>query len=190
MVYVPYWRRGPSGVSIAVRTVGEPAAAAAAVRAAVWSLDPALPIANLQTMAQVERRHLAERRFQTELVGLFGGVSLLLACLGTYSCIAFSVARRRTEFGVRLALGARAPEIGWLVLHQGLRPVVLGLVVGLATALALGRALTSLLFGVTPHDPLTLIAVVLVMLGAAAAACWLPTRRASRLDPATILRGE
>jgi predicted permease len=190
MVYVPYWRRHPSMVSLAVRTVGEPADAAAALKAAVWRLDPSLPISRLQTFAQVERRHLAERRFQTLLVLLFGAVSLLLASLGAYSCLAFGVARRRTELGVRLALGARPAQVGWLVLKQGLRPVALGILTGLGLALALGRVLSSLLFGVGSHDPATLAVVCAVMVLSGAAACWIPTRRATRLDPAVTLRGE
>jgi predicted permease len=189
MVYVPYWRRHPWTVTLVVRTVGEPADAAAALKAAVWRLDPSLPIARLQTFAEVERRHLAERRFQTLLISLFGAVSLLLASLGAYSCLAFGVARRRTELGVRLALGARPAQVGWLVLQQGLRPVALGIIVGMGLALALGRVLTSLLFGVGSHDPATLAVVCGVMLLSGAAACWLPTRRASRLDPAVTLRG-
>jgi predicted permease len=189
MVYVPYWRRNPTAVSIAVRAVGEPAAAAAALKAAVWRLDPSLPIARVQTLVQIERRHLAERRFQTLLVSLFGSVSLLLACLGAYSCLAFGVARRRTELGVRLALGARPTQIGWLVLRQGLRPVVLGVTVGLLIAVALGRVLSSLLFGVAASDPITLALVAGVMTMAGVAACWFPTRRATRLDPAITLRG-
>jgi macrolide transport system ATP-binding/permease protein len=190
MIYVPYWRRHPTTVSIAVRTIGEPAAAVAALKAAVWRLDPSLPIARVQTLVQIERRHLAGRRFETLLVSLFGGVSLLLACLGAYSCLAFGVARRRTELGVRLALGARPDQVGWLVLRQGLRPVIGGIVIGLLLALGLGRVLTSLLFGVGSHDPATLAVAAGVMTLAGAAACWVPTRRATRLDPAVTLRGE
>jgi predicted permease len=189
MVYVPYWRRNPTAVSIAVRTIGEPAAATAALKAAVWRLDPSMPIARVQTLVQIERRHLGERRFQTLLVTLFGGVSLLLACLGAYSCLAFGVARRHTELGVRLALGARPAQIGWLILQQGLRPVVLGVIVGVSAALVFGRVLSSLLFGVPGSDPATLAIVTGLMLASGAAACWFPTRRATRLDPAITLRG-
>jgi ABC-type antimicrobial peptide transport system permease subunit len=137
----------------------------------------------------VERRHLAERRFQMQLVTVFGGVSLLLASLGAYSALAFGVARRRTELGVRLALGAQPAQVGWLVLRQGLRPVILGICGGLCLALAAGGVLTSLLFGVASYDPATLAVVCGVMLLSGAVACWLPTRRAARLDPAITLRG-
>ena len=189
MVYVPFWRRHPWTVTLTVRTLGEPADVAASLKAAVWALDPSLPLAQIQTFAQVERRHLAERRFQMQLVTVFGGVSLLLASLGAYSALAFGVARRRTELGVRLALGAQPAQVGWLVLRQGLRPVILGIGGGLCLALAAGGVLTSLLFGVASYDPATLAVVCGVVLLSGAVACWLPTCRAARLDPAISLRG-
>lgn len=188
MVYVPYWIRRPDEVSLAVRTMGDPVQVVGGLKEAVWSLDRTLPVSAIQTMAEIERRHVGQRRFQTFLVGTFAGVALLLAGLGVYSIVAYTVTCRTRELGLRLALGARPGQVMMLVMRQGLRPVAIGVVFGIAAALALGRVLSTLLFGVTPSDPTTLVGAGLFIIVATAAACWIPTRRVRRADPMDALR--
>jgi ABC-type antimicrobial peptide transport system permease subunit len=125
-----------------------------------------------------------------QLLSAFALAALALAALGTYGVMAFLVGRRTREIGLRMALGARGTDVMALVLGQGLRPVLVGLGMGLAASLALGRALSTLLFGVAPHDAVTMAGASAVLATVAAAACYLPARRAARLDPATALRRE
>jgi predicted permease len=190
MVYVPYWDRVPWSAAIAVRTPGDPIAAAGAIREAVWSVDPELPVSNLATMEQIEGRSLAERRFQIALLAAFAGSALLLAALGTYGVLAFNVARRTNEIGVRMALGALPANILSMVMRRGLAPVVVGFATGVASALALGRVLSGFLFCVRPYDLGTMAAVLMVTLITAVAACWIPARRATEIDPLDALRYE
>ncbi|MCX6636525.1 MAG: ABC transporter permease [Acidobacteria bacterium] len=190
MVYVPYWDRTPSNVSIAVRTALDPLAAAGALRRAVWSLDSELPLSGVRSMEQIERTSLAGRRFQMLLIAVFATSALLLAALGLYAVLAFSVARRTNEMGIRMALGAQRADLIWMVLRHGLAPVAVGLAAGVGGALALGRLLSSFLFGVGPSDAKTIQGVVAVTLAAALLACWLPARRAARVDPMVALRFE
>jgi predicted permease len=190
MVYVPYWDRAPWSAAIAVRTAGDPVAAAGAIRAAVWSVDSQLPVSDIETMEQIESRSLSQRRFQIALLAVFAGSALLLAALGTYGVLAFSVARRTNEIGIRMALGAQPGNILSMVIRRGLVPVAFGLVVGVAGALSLGRVLSSLLFAVSPYDWRTILGVVALTLICALAACWIPARRATRVDPLEALRYE
>jgi putative ABC transport system permease protein len=124
------------------------------------------------------------------MVALFGGVALLLASLGVYGVVSYTVAQRTGELGIRLALGANPKEIGRLVLRQGMTPVIQGLGVGLVVALALGRIIDSLLFGVSAHDPLTIGPVIVLLASVAVFACWVPARRTMRIDPIQALRYE
>lgn len=190
MVYVPYWTKPSSYASIAVRTTGNPTAVAGAIRAAVWSVDSQLPVANLETMDQIESRSLSQKRFQSALLAVFAGSALLLAALGIYGVLAFSVARRTNEIGIRMALGARAANILKLVMRRGLAPVAIGFVLGVAGAMALGRLIAGLLFGVSPYDWRTILLVLAITAVTALAACWIPARRATRVDPLVALRYE
>jgi predicted permease len=190
MVYVALWERAPAVVSVAVRTASDPRAAAGALSLAVSSLDRELPLSAIQTMKQIEADSVAQRRFQTLLVLAFAGAALLLAVLGTYSVLAYAVARRTGEIGIRLALGATRGQVLALVMRQGLVPVVLGLAAGFAGALAAGRLLASLLFGVKATDATTFAAVGALTLAAALVACWLPARRAAHIGPLEALRDE
>ena len=158
--------------------------------AAIARVDPEVPPANLRTMDQVAGRSLAQRRFQVLLVLLFAGGALLLAGLGIYGVVSYTVTRRTNEFGIRLALGAGAPALYRMVLAQGMTPVALGLAAGLAGALAAGRALAGLLFEVKPADPVTFAAVAMVLAAVALAACMRPAIRAARTDPLSALRYE
>lgn len=174
--------------SISVRTVGDPSAAAGLLRETVRSLDPDLALGPLRTMSEVEAATLAERRFLLALVVAFGAASLLIAALGTYAVLSYGVANRAQELAVRLALGAPAKAVRSLLLLQGLRPVIVGLVGGIAAASLSGRLLSGLLYAVTPGDPAILAAVAGVTLFAAALACWLPAHRAVRMPLLDSLR--
>jgi putative ABC transport system permease protein len=190
MVYVPYWDRAPSPGTFVVRTTGDATAMAGAIRDAVWSVDSQLPISKIETMDQIEERSLSQKKFQTALLAVFAGSALLLAALGTYGVLAFSVARRTNEIGIRMTLGAQSGNILGLVMRRGLWPVALGLIVGVAGALALGRLVAGLLFGVSPYDWKTIVAVLAITTVTALAACWIPARRATRVDPLVALRYE
>ena len=139
-------------------------------------------------MESVVAAALGGPRFGMQLLSAFALAALALAALGTYGTMAFLVGRRTREIGVRMALGARAADVQQLVVGQGLRPVLAGLAVGIAGSLALGRSMSALLFGVAPHDALTMAGAAAVLAAAAAVACYFPARRAARLDPAAALR--
>jgi putative ABC transport system permease protein len=190
MVYVPYWDRVPWSAQIAARAAGDPVAIAGAIRDAVWSVDSQLPVSNIETMQQIQSKSLSERRFQIALLALFAGSALLLAALGIYGVLAFSVARRTNEIGIRMALGAQQSNIVSMVMRRGLVPVAFGLAAGVAGALALGKLLSGLLFAISPYDWRTILAVIIVTMLCALAACWLPARRATQVDPLVALRYE
>lgn len=176
--------------SVVLRTQGDSSAAIGVLREAVASLDRQLPLANVQTMRQFEGIALGERRFQLILIVSFATASLLLAAVGTYSVLAYAVSRRAREIAIRLALGSSPAVVRGMVLRQGLRPVVLGLVPGLLAALLAGRLVAGLLFGIQPTDPVTMLAVTAVMLAAATLACWIPARRVVHTSLLSVLRYE
>jgi predicted permease len=175
---------------LVVKTEGDPAALAASVRAAVRSADPEQPVFDVKTMTQRMDDAAQPRRAPMILLSLFAGVALLLAALGVYGVLAFSVAQRTSEFGIRLALGATARDIAALVLRQGSVLVLLGVGAGLAGYLALSRIVAQLLYGVTATDPATLAIAPLVLALVALVACLLPARRATKVDPMVALRAE
>jgi len=190
MIYYPYWANVRSQFYILVRTGMDPRAAAEAVRRAVWAEDPGIPVPEMVTMRELVSEAAAGRRFQMWLVAAFAVTALALACLGIYGVIAHAVARRTNEMGIRMALGATAGNLMAMVLKQGLAPVAAGLLVGVAAALALERVLRSALFEVSATDPRIIASAVAALGVAATAACLLPARRASRVDPMTALRYE
>jgi putative ABC transport system permease protein len=160
------------------------------VREAVRSLDPNLPIAEVRTLEQVTGDALSQARFTTLLLALFAAVAATLAAIGIYGVISLLVARRRREIGIRLALGARPSWILGMVLGRGMTLMALGLASGVLGALALTRVVASLLYGVTRLDPLTFVAVPVVLTTVAALACLIPARRAARVNPILALREE
>jgi len=190
VVYIPYWYRGRSQTSLVIRTGMDPKSIASAVRAELRKLDPELPVPQFRTMQDIVSASVAEKKFQLSLVLVFAGIALLLACLGIFGVVSYTVAQRRGEMGIRLALGATAGNLKSMVVRQGLVPVAVGLGGGILAALALGRVMEGMLFGVRPGDPWTLAAVSLVLIGVAAAACYIPAMRVSRADPLTALRYE
>jgi predicted permease len=190
MLYVPYWQRPQNVCSLLVRTGMDPTGLAGVLRRTVWAVDSELPVPEVRTMRQVMERSVAQRRFQMMLVLLFAAAALALAAFGTYGVVSFVVARRRAEMGIRMALGAGRGAILLMVLRQGMMPVFAGLVVGAGCAFALGQYLASLLFHVSPRDPLAFSLSSAVLLSVAAAACLVPARRATRVNPVEALRFE
>ena len=154
------------------------------------SADPEQPVFDVRTMQQRMDEIAQSRRAPMLLISLFSGVALLLAVLGVYGVLAFSVAQRTSEFGVRLALGATAGDIAALVLRQGMRLVLLGVGAGLAGYLALRSLVGKLLYGIAPTDPVTLALAPVILAAAALLACWLPARKATRVNPIEALRAE
>ncbi|MGE0128685.1 MAG: ADOP family duplicated permease [Blastocatellales bacterium] len=188
--YFPYAARSSRNICLFVRAAGEPSSLAAAVRQQVWAVDKNQPIREVGTLGQFVSGTLAPRRFNTWLLSGFAALALLLGALGIYSVLAFSVTERRQEMGVRLALGAQPRNMMALVIRQGMTLVAVGVVLGVAGALALTRLLKSLLFGVRATDPLTFIVVALLLALVAMLACWIPARRATKVDPMMALRTE
>lgn len=181
---------GSGSASIVVRTAGDPVAAAAAVRNVIHSSDPNVPIAELRPMSEVVGENLQDRRFQTLLTWSFAVSALLLATIAIFGVLAYSVEQRRREFGIRTALGAQRSQLLTMIMSQGLWPVGLGLAVGLLAALMGGRLLQDFVFGVSPFDPLTFLAVVAVVMSAATLACYIPAQRAVKTEPAVVLHYE
>jgi putative ABC transport system permease protein len=168
----------------------DPAGLTGTIRRAVWAVDSEVPVPEVQTMKQVMAQSVAQRRFQMMLVLLFAAAALALAAFGTYGVVSFVVARRRAEMGIRMALGAPRSKILGMVLRQGMTPVFIGLVAGALVALGLGQYLASLLFQVSPRDPLAYALSSAVLIAVAAAACLVPARRATQVNPVEALRFE
>jgi putative ABC transport system permease protein len=194
VVYVPYLQRNTAmpwapGYLI-VRAMGDPSSLVPAIRRLVAQVDPDQAAGEAMTWEELRRQSLGGTRFNAAVMGAFAAVALALAVLGVYGIVSYSVRQRRREIGVRMALGARGRDVARLVLGQGLRLAACGAVMGLAGAVALGRALTGLLYGVQPADPPTLATVAGLLAATAVAACYLPARAASRVDPASALRDE
>jgi predicted permease len=190
-LYRPYLQDARArGVSLVVRTTGDPLALAPAIQREAWAIDNSLPAINAVSMEQVLAGAIGEPRFNALLLNLFAGVALLLAALGIYGVMAHAVTRRGQEIGIRVALGARSSQVLRLVLGQGMALTLLGMVVGLAAAFATTRLMGSLLFEVSATDPPTFVAISLLLAAVALLACYLPARRASRIDPMVALRAE
>jgi len=188
--YFPMRQAPESRSLVLLRTSGDPVALVGQARAAVWSIDPNQAIASIRTIPELLAQRELNRRFTTLLLGVFASVALLLAIIGTYGVIAHGTAQRTQEIGIRMALGADRRSILRMVLAGGLRIAAAGLTLGVLGALALTRVLAGLLFGIGARDPLTFVAVPAALLVVALAACWIPARRAMRVDPAITLRGD
>ena len=181
----PWW-----SLFYAVRVDGDPAAAAPAVRRAIWSVDDGAPISSVAPLDDVVGATVAETRFFTGLLTAFGGLALLLGAVGVYGVMSYVVSLQSRDIGIRIALGAASGRVLSGTLRRGLMPVALGLVLGMGAALVVGRVLEGTLYQVEATDPATLVAVPLVLMGAALVALYLPARRASRLDPMRVLRND
>jgi predicted permease len=190
MVYMPYWYRNGSPGGLVVRTHMEPATLADDFRKAIWSVDPEVPVPTVRMLGGVVEDSVANRRFETELLLLFAISALLLAALGVYGVVTYSVVQREREIGLRLALGAQRQNIYRLVLQDGLVPVVAGAVAGVGLAFAFSRVAGSLLFQVSPYNSAIATSAVGVLMVLGAAACLLPARRAAAVEPMQALRRE
>ena len=188
--YRPFAQENFPFLNIAVRSMFKPEAVTKLVQSALNGIDPAIAIAQPQGMEVVVTQALGQARLMMILLGIFAGVALLLATIGIYGAVAYTVEQRTGEIGVRMALGAQTKDVLRLVVTQGMKPVVAGLIAGLAAALALGRLLTSQLYQVSAHNPVLLICTVTILGAAALLACLLPARRASLLNPVIALRAE
>jgi predicted permease len=175
---------------VVVRTTGDPMAALSTVKSVLKEMDPLIPLGTVRTMREVWRQSMAHEQFVLTLLGTFGALALLLATVGVYGVTAQAARRRTHEIGIRMALGAEARAVMVMMLRRGLTLVGVGLVLGLGGALLATRVLRALLYGIAPTDPVTLAAVVVMLAVAATAACWVPARRATGVDPANTLRTE
>ncbi|MGH9837606.1 MAG: FtsX-like permease family protein [Blastocatellia bacterium] len=173
-----------------LRTTGEPLQLNEAVRKAMLEIEPNLSLTRMRSMDQILARSVAQQRFNMLLLGVFAALGLALAAIGIYGVLSYAVAERTHEIGLRMALGAQAGDVLRLILKHGLALTVAGLGLGLAGALALTRLIKSYLFGVSATDPLTLVAVASLLLIVALVACWMPARRATKVDPMIAIRCE
>jgi len=189
-MYLPITQFGSGSVELVVRTKLSPEALAPSVRAALSKVDPRLPTSEFQTLGQLVDQAASPKRLVTLLLGGFSLLALILAALGIYGVISYSVTQRTRELGIRAALGAGAADVFKLVIGQGMLPVIIGLALGLAAAAALTRLMASLLFGVSATDPATFSGIALLLIAVALLACYIPARRATKIDPMIALRCE
>jgi putative ABC transport system permease protein len=189
-LYFPAFQNPGYAMAVYLRADGDPKSLTQALRREVQSVDPNLPVFGERTMEDVVSASLAQRRFALQVVGGFGVLALLLAGVGVYGVVAYSVSQRTREIGIRLALGASSGAILRWVFKQGMKLTLLGTVVGLVGAFALTRLLRGLLFGVSSADPLTYAGLAALLAAVALLACYIPARRATRVDPMVALRHE
>ena len=192
-IFIPY-QQGIEGLtqsmSLVVRGTSDPSTLMPAIRREVLAVDPNQPIYNVQTMEAVILKSVSDRRLNMLLLTIFAGVAMMLAMVGIYSVISYTVTQSTREIGIRMALGARPRDVLKLVVGQGLKWTLLGVVLGIVGALGLTRLMESLLFGVRATDPLTFLAVSALLVLVAVLACYLPARRATKVDPMIALRYE
>jgi predicted permease len=190
MVYVPHWYRSDEAASFVIRTSGDPAAMASALRKTIWSVDSQVAIPNIRTMDTVVEGSVTARRFQMHLLLLFAACSLLLAALGIYGVVTYTTAQRTQEIGIRMALGASYSDVYRLILSEGIAPVLIGSVLGVVLASLGGRVLANLLFEVKPDNPMIAAAACAILITVGVFACLIPARRAAKIEPIQALRYE
>jgi putative ABC transport system permease protein len=189
-VYFPYMQRPASAMSLVVRTTANPMNAVAAVKSQIQTIDRDLPIDGVKTMQQLLAESISGRRFNMLLLTSFAGVALVLALVGIYGVMSYTVTQRTHEIGIRVAIGAQRRDVFRMVMGQGMLLAVIGVAFGLVGAFALTRLMTTMLFGVEPNDPATFVTIALLLIGVALVACYIPGRRATKVDPLVALRYE
>ena len=189
-MYVPYLQgRMPSAI-FHVRTAGDPSGAIGAIRETVRQLEPNLPLMNVSTQVEAVEKRLQQERVFAQAYAAFGALALLLASVGLFGLMSYSVARRTNEIGIRMALGAQRLDVLRLVMGESMMLVAIGVGLGLAAALAASRLVTTLLFGLAPTDALTTVTAMMALIGVSAVAGYLPARRAAKVDPLVALHYE
>ncbi|OLD98473.1 MAG: hypothetical protein AUI36_45110 [Cyanobacteria bacterium 13_1_40CM_2_61_4] len=189
-VYVPHAQHPIQSLTLVVRARGNPVALTPALRRLIQSRDPDLPFYDVHTLPEAIRLALWEPRLYAALMGFYALIALVIAAVGIYGVMAYSVARRTQEIGIRMAMGAARGAVLRMVIGQGMRLTAIGIGIGLAAAFAVTRLMASLLFGISASDPPTFLGVVAILAGSALLACWLPALRATRVDPMVALRNE
>jgi putative ABC transport system permease protein len=188
--YLSLFQYGVGTHHLLVRTAGDPEALGGAVTHAVWSVLPEQPITHVFPLSQVISRSVGQPKMRAILLGLFAGIGLALALLGVYGVVSYTVIRRTREIGIRVALGAQRTNVLRMVLWQGLALGVLGVIIGTAGGMALAKVIATQLFELKATDPATYVGAALLMIGVACAACYIPARRAMKVDPIVALRHE
>jgi putative ABC transport system permease protein len=189
-VYWPYLQTPDRSINLLIRTTADPLGLAGAARREIWAIDKTLPISDVKTMDELLSVSIAQPRFYALLLAAFAAVALLLAVMGLYGVMSYAVNQRAHEIGIRMALGAQPRDVLRLIINQGMILTLAGVAVGLAAAWALTRALKNLLFNVSATDPAIFVGIALLLVGVASLACYLPARRATKVDPITVLRHE
>jgi putative ABC transport system permease protein len=189
-LYLPHQQSPSQQMVLVVRTKGDPLSQVAAVRNEVWAVDKDQPVYNIRTMEQLMSKSVAQRRFNMLLLGIFAAVAMALAAIGLYGVMAYAVTQRTHEIGIRMALGAQARDVLKMVVGQGMILTLAGVGIGLVAAFALTRVISSLLFGVSATDPVTFGSIALLLTVVAFLACYIPARKAAKVDPMVALRYE
>jgi ABC-type antimicrobial peptide transport system permease subunit len=190
MPYLQFWRSSDMSMTYAIRSVLPPLSLVPAVHKAVAEIDRNLPLEGITTQNLELKESLAVHRFFTLLCGSLTMLALALSCIGLFGIMAYKVARQIGEIGIRKALGARPRDVAWPILRGALTLTAIGVAIGLPVALALSRVIRFIFYGIEPHDPLTVIGTVVLMVIVAALAAWIPARRAAKIDPMEALRYE
>jgi putative ABC transport system permease protein len=188
--YIPYWQMTEPGMNVLLKAAGNPAQLVGPLRQAVASIDRNVPVSGVVTLDELVGGSIENPRFFATLAITFAFLALALAAIGIYGVMTYAVTQRTTEIGVRMAVGASTRDVFHLIVSDGLKVTGVGVAAGVAGSLLIARALSALLFGVRPTDPVTLGATAVVLLAVAAIACFLPARRATRVDPIVALRSE
>ena len=189
-VYLPIYQNPGYAMAVYLRTEPRPESLGQPLRQQVQAVDPNLPVFDVKSLEEIVSDSLVQRRFGMQMLGLFGFVALLLAAIGIYGVMSYAVTQRTREMGIRLALGAQPRDVRKLVVRQGVTLAVVGVLIGLAGSFALTRLMANLLFGVRATDPLTFALIAVLLTVVALVACYLPARRATKVDPLEVLRYE